>query len=172
VWLDFYIRIFLFALPMYIANAGAMLVGGKKRLDAGKNFSDKRPVFGPGKTLRGTVSGIVIGTLAGGAFYFTFPAETMQLMNANYLWLSFLLSLGAIAGDIAGSFVKRRFGIRQGKPALFLDQLDFIVGGLVFSLVAANPGALEAGFLLVVTMVFHRAANFVAYRAKLKKVPW
>lgn len=169
---DFCLRIFFFALPMYLANAGAMLVSGRGRLDSGKNFFDKRPLLGSGKTLRGTASGIVIGTLAGGAFYFTFPNEISQLMNSNYLWLSFLLALGAIVGDICGSFLKRRFNIRQGKPVLFLDQLDFVFGGFVFALLASNPNVAEVGFLAVVTMFFHRIANWIAFRAKLKRVPW
>ena len=46
--------------------------------------------------------------------------------------IGFLLGFGALVGDALGSFLKRRLGIGRGKPAPFLDQLDFIIVALIF----------------------------------------
>lgn len=88
------------------------------------------------------------------------------------LHLGFLLGLGAMVGDIAGSFIKRRYGIQRGKPAPLLDQEDFIIGSLFFAalLVAVNPS--WAVLLLVITPLFHWVSNIAAYKLKVKDTPW
>jgi len=46
-------------------------------------------------------------------------------------------SYGAAFGDLAGSFLKRRFNIKSGAPFWIVDQLDFAVGALIFAIIPA-----------------------------------
>lgn len=165
----------LFIIPAYIANASAMVVGmllkSKTPLDFGITLPDGQPLFGKGKTWKGTISGIIAGTLAAGIVFFLFPQETTAVSN-NYIIAGFLIALGAILGDIAGSFIKRRLTIKSGSPTPILDQLDFIVGGYLLLSLIYLPSGEEFIFVCVFTVITHIATNYLAFRLKLKKVPW
>jgi CDP-2,3-bis-(O-geranylgeranyl)-sn-glycerol synthase len=50
----------------------------------------------------------------------------------------FSLCFGALLGDIVESFFKRRIGRDRGQDWIPFDQLDFIVGALVFSLLISE----------------------------------
>nr|MDO8080708.1 CDP-2,3-bis-(O-geranylgeranyl)-sn-glycerol synthase [Candidatus Freyarchaeota archaeon] len=84
----------------------------------------------------------------------------------------FLLSFGALIGDLIGSFIKRRLNLERGQPAPPLDQLDFITGALVFSFIVFIPPLEIIIILLVLTPVIHLTANIVGYKLRLKKEPW
>jgi len=83
-----------------------------------------------------------------------------------------LLSIGAIFGDIAESFLKRRIGRESGSSLPLLDQLDFVIGGIVFTLALYVPGAIEIAAILLITLIIHVALNGAAYVIGVKKVPW
>lgn len=161
----------MLAIPLYIANGCALLFGGKTPLDLNAKFSDGKPLLGKGKTFRGAIGGIACGTIASAAIFFSLPVVSVAF-GTSYLLLGFLLSLGAVAGDVAGSFIKRRLGIERGQSAFLLDQLDFIAGGLLFGAIVYVPGMVEIILLAVLTPFFHLAGNLIAFRAKRKKVPW
>jgi CDP-2,3-bis-(O-geranylgeranyl)-sn-glycerol synthase len=157
-------------LPAYTANAFPPLVHGKHPLDFGKKLRNHR-ILGNGKTIEGTVSGIAFGTFVG----------VLQMFLQDYVPLSLshltpgmvvLLSTGAIIGDIVGSFFKRRLGIERGKPALIIDQLDFLLGSLFFLYFVYTPTTLTVLVLLVLTPVLHRLANIIAFVFRIKKEPW
>ena len=170
--MDFFLmRILLYLLPMYIANSSAMLFGFGRRLDAGKNFIDGKPLLGKGKSVSGTCAGIFFGTLTAFTIYVIFP-EVNSAINANYIVFGFLLSLGAIFGDIAESFLKRRIGRESGAALPLLDQLDFVIGGIAFALIFYVPSAIEIAAILGITLIIHVALNCAAYVIGVKKVPW
>jgi CDP-2,3-bis-(O-geranylgeranyl)-sn-glycerol synthase len=85
-----------------------------------------------------------------------------------------LLSLGALLGDLTGAFAKRRLGIAPGGLLPIIDQMDFILGAVLFSL----PLSLQVMswelvlIVLVITIPLHLLTNFGAYRLKLKSNPW
>jgi len=94
--------------------------------------------------------------------------------GAVYVLAGFLLGCGAMAGDLLGSFIKRRQGLSRGKPSLVMDQLLFLALALLFVYpLATGLLTLEAVlFLSVLTYFVHVSANVVANRLGLKKVPW
>jgi CDP-2,3-bis-(O-geranylgeranyl)-sn-glycerol synthase len=153
-----------FILPAYCANAVPVLVGGGLPLDFGKNFYDGKPIFGKNKTFRGFFFGLAIGTLVGviEAFFFTeYPIS-----------FGFLLSLGGLLGDLAGAFLKRRIGLAPGELLPVVDQIDFIIGALAFSL-PFNLLSLELALtVLLITPPLHIITNFTAYKIGLKSNPW
>jgi len=154
-----------FIFPAYCANAIPVIAGGGVPLDFGKNFSDGRPIFGKNKTFRGFFVGLTVGTGVG-------LAESAVF---NYpIMFGLLLSLGALFGDLAGAFLKRRLGISPGGLLPIVDQVDFILGAIVFSL----PLFLHtlswqlAITVLIISPPIHLLTNFVAYKLGLKDNPW
>ena len=169
--MDFLIKIFFYIAPLYIANAGAMILGGKTAIDFGTKFLDNNELFGKGKTWKGTIFGTIAGTIIALALATAFPVQTKSFF-LDYLLLGFLLSLGAVLGDIAGSFLKRRFSIARGKPVLLLDQLDFVAGGMLLGALVFVPRLEEIVFIVILTLVVHKLSNYLAFKLKIKKVPW
>lgn len=144
--------------PAYIANSIPVIFKGSRPIDMGRAFIDGRRILGDGKTFEGFFSGLFSGTLLG--------------IMVGYPLHAFLLSLGALVGDLAGAFIKRRMGMPRGHPAPVLDQLDFILGALAFISLIYPVTAEQVLFLLLVTPPIHLLANFIAYLLKLKPQPW
>jgi CDP-2,3-bis-(O-geranylgeranyl)-sn-glycerol synthase len=147
-----------FILPAYVANATPVVLGGGPPLDMGRRFIDGRRILGEGKTIRGFGCGLIAGSTIG----------ALQ----GVPWLGFLLALGALLGDLAGSFIKRRLGISRGEAVPGLDQLYFVVGALLLaSPIKVVEWAVLAA-IFIVTPPIHLGTNFVGYKLGLKSRPW
>jgi CDP-2,3-bis-(O-geranylgeranyl)-sn-glycerol synthase len=159
------IKALIFIFPVYSANAIPVITRGGYPIDFGKKFFDGRPIFGKNKTFRGFFSGLAIGTAVGiveSAFFPEYP-----------IFFGFLLSLGALLGDLTGAFLKRRLGLAPGDLLPVVDQVDFIFGAMVFSLPLQILSSLELVIaVLVITPPIHLLTNFVAYKLGLKNNPW
>ena len=160
-----------FIFPAYCANGTPVLAGGGTRMDFGKNFFDGKRIFGNNKTFRGFFFGWAVGIGVG-------LAEGMVFGFANYpVVLALLIPLGALLGDLTGAFIKRRLSIAPGGLLPIVDQIDFVVGALVFALPLtlvswAGISWEVAVAVLLITPPIHLATNFGAYKLKLKKHPW
>jgi CDP-2,3-bis-(O-geranylgeranyl)-sn-glycerol synthase len=156
-----------FIFPAYCANAVPVIAGGGRPMDFGKNFFDGKPVLGKNKTFRGFFFGLAIGTFVGVVeslvFSYPFPLNVL---------FSVLSSLGALCGDLAGAFLKRRLGIAPGGLFPIVDQVDFVIGALLFSLPLAMIYWELAVAVIIITPPIHLLTNFLAYKLKLKKNPW
>ncbi len=152
-----------FIFPAYCANAVPVLAGGGPPLDFGKKFFDGKPLFGKNKTFRGFFFGLAIGVAAGLAesAVFGYP-----------LLFGVLSPLGALLGDLAGAFLKRRLGIAPGGLLPVIDQVDFVVGAVLFSLPLTIIYWELAVAVFVITPPIHLFTNFLAYKLKLKSNPW
>lgn len=168
--LELIIRSALYILPLYITNASELLFGGKTPLDFDKKLGGK-PLLGKGKTIKGTTAGLVAGVFSVILIDWFFGEFTV-LLHSNYVFFGVLLCLGAIIGDIVASFIKRRIGIRRGGRAPLLDQLDFIAGGLAFSSLMVIPRLWETVLIVFLTLVVHSSSNYIAFKLKMKNVPW
>jgi len=166
----------IFILPAYTANATPVITSKLLRtstpIDLRKNFIDGRRIFGEGKTIEGFLSGLIVGTLVGIAVSAT-PLNTILPQSLKLTPLkSFVLSLGALLGDLLGSFIKRRLGIPRGAPAPLLDQLDFLlVALLLYVLIFGTIDLSYIAVLVPLTVVLHIATNYIAYKLRLKPVP-
>jgi CDP-2,3-bis-(O-geranylgeranyl)-sn-glycerol synthase len=167
----FIIRVSLIAIPLYLCNSLALVFGGSYPIDFGRNFFDGKPILGQGKTFRGTFSGIFFAVLGAFLLQAAFP-QINELLAVDYLAYGSLLAVGAVLGDFAGSFFKRRLSIERGKSVFLLDQLDFVLGGFVLGSVLMLPSALEMVFLFAFTMLAHVLGNWIAFFVKMKKNPW
>ncbi len=132
-------------------------------------------MLGDGKTYEGLSRGCTTGFLCGifqhlynGSFG-SFPLCIVVLAA---------LTLGAMFGDLAGSFVKRRLSLRRGTPLPVVDQLDF-VGGAWLLLLLLAPDWFFSNFstevmivVILITPLLHLLTNFAGFKLGLKDVPW
>ncbi|ASI99987.1 CDP-2,3-bis-(O-geranylgeranyl)-sn-glycerol synthase [Thermococcus gorgonarius] len=161
---------FWYILPAYFANASPVVLGGGRPIDGGRNWRDGRRILGDGKTWRGFFGGVAAGTLVGVIQYFITPGFYGSLKTA--LLLAFLLSFGALVGDLVGSFIKRRLNLPRGYPAVGLDQLGFLISALAFAYPVKTVSSGQMLALLILTPLIHWSANYFAYKMGWKSVPW
>ena len=95
------------------------------------------------------------------------------LDNLTFLgfFLGSLITFGGLIGDIIGSFIKRRSGIERGHSFIFLDQLGFLVVGMIF-VFPLIPWPIEWFLVQVpITFILHIFANLFGYFTGIQDVP-
>ncbi|MDW7776373.1 MAG: CDP-2,3-bis-(O-geranylgeranyl)-sn-glycerol synthase [Methanosarcinales archaeon] len=179
-------------LPAYAANPMAAVFGGGMPMDLGKNFRDGRRILGDGKTIRGLVAGTVCGLVTGliqigvapriaenGLLSdWPFFQSALDAYSSGTMLVVGLMALGALLGDSAESFVKRRLNLKRGAMFPVADQLDFVLGAWVLTFIVA-PVWFKTYFtswmlvtVLVITPLLHLMTNVFGYLIKVKKEPW
>ena len=176
--------------PAYIANSVAVLTGGKYPIDQGRTLSDGNRILGDGKTwsglLGGTLGGIMFGIILDtGDGRMTLERltgeEHMQsLWSENPAIVFFLLSFGALFGDMAASFYKRRQNLLRGDKFAILDMYDFIFMSLLLCIIFQRDWLLSwilDGWaplftVLILTPFLHRGVNIIGYNIGVKNEPW
>ena len=172
-----------FMLPAYVANLSGLAFGGGTPVDGGRECKDGRRLIGNGVTWKGLQNGTIIGTLVGavlgiiGTFYGDLSVLTGGIIDLHVygsliggLILGFLMAFGALLGDAVGSFLKRRMGLERGAPAPFMDQLDFVVGALVLSLLVVRISWSFFIIIALLSLVLHLGSNTFAYLIGIKDV--
>lgn len=167
-------------LPAYIPNNAAVIFGGGKPVDGGREWHGSR-LLGDGKTWRGSLGGIATGA----ALALLLNSVRIPVQDAIGLSLTafptavvVLFPLGAILGDIGASFIKRRTGKERGAAFPGLDQLDFVAGSLVLTALLTTSWVTETftlevlAVVLVITPVLHLGTNFIGFKIGLKEEPW
>ncbi|MFW6448970.1 MAG: CDP-2,3-bis-(O-geranylgeranyl)-sn-glycerol synthase [Halobacteriota archaeon] len=167
-------------LPAYIPNNVAVVVGGGRPIDGGRSLGGAR-LLGDGKTWRGTLGGIAAGVVVALALNAVEPTVvdwTGVAVPTFSVAATVALPTGALLGDMAASFVKRRLGHERGSSVPGLDQYDLVIGSLVLVAVVDWAWVVDAVTLpvliaiVVLTPVLHRGTNVAAYLLGLKEVPW
>ncbi|MEM4257583.1 MAG: CDP-2,3-bis-(O-geranylgeranyl)-sn-glycerol synthase [Candidatus Thermoplasmatota archaeon] len=189
------IQTFWIIIPVYVANASAVLVGGGTPVDFHKIWRDGKRILGDGKTWRGLLLGTFLGMIVG--FALSIAAFYINQTEYSYLHLTdfsafplmipilFSLCFGALLGDIVESFFKRRLGKERGSDWIPFDQLDFILGALtlcfILSSILAITGVTKENWftsnltvghiviLLVVTPFIHITANALNKKIRTSK---
>jgi len=171
-------------LPAWIANAAPVLGGGGRPIDGGAIFRDGSRVLGDGKTVRGFLVGVIFGTLVGIAQYFAAPilepilaefvtvTPSMNYVLSMQIPAAFLMSVGALTGDLIGSFIKRRVHLKSGAPSPVMDQMGFIIMALIFAYPVLQPDSVYVVILTITTLLIHWISNAMGYLLGLKKNPW
>ena len=172
--------------PAYLANTIAVLTGGRYPIDQGKLYSDGNRILGDGKTwsglLGGTVGGIVVGYgLKSLVSNIDIIVEyNDKLWGENIFLVFFLLSFGALFGDMTASFYKRRQNLKRGDKFALLDMYDFIFMSLLLCFVFQRDwflswtldGWVPLFTILVLTPFLHRGVNIIGYKMGVKNEPW
>jgi CDP-2,3-bis-(O-geranylgeranyl)-sn-glycerol synthase len=179
-------------IPAYIANPMAVVFGGGTPIDYGKNFYDGRRILGDGKTIRGLIAGTACGLVAGLIQIILAPVlaasglfgsldifqSSLNAYTFNTIHVVFLMALGALLGDSAESFIKRRINLKRGAMFPVADQLDFVVGAWILTYILASAWFIIYFDMriiitvLIITPLLHITTNIIGYLLKLKKEPW
>jgi len=189
--LQFLLSCFYFFLPAYFTNMIPPLMRSfgffkclDKPVDSGKNFRGE-PFLGSHKTWRGVVGGILVGilTVSLQAWLYQFPLiKEISFFNyreINILLFGFLISGGAIFGDLFFAFIKRRLKLSPGAPFLPFDQTNYVLGAALFLtpylLACSSPMINWWGVWLtifVLTFFLHAVFNRLGYELGLNKAKW
>jgi CDP-2,3-bis-(O-geranylgeranyl)-sn-glycerol synthase len=173
-------------LPAYLSNMLPVVVGGGAPIDLGRRWRDGKRLLGDGKTWRG----LLLAPLLAASITFALQwlvdhtawgqAYGFPGWGAWPTWfvLAYALGLGALTGDALESFVKRRTGRDRGERWFPFDQLDFILGALLFGFLV-GPAHFLALFtwprllaIVLLTPALHLLVNWLGYKLGLKAVPW
>lgn len=159
-----------FIFPAYCANAAPVIFGGGKPMDFGRAFFDGKPFLGSHKTFRGFFAGLIVGTLVGLVQTLIYEQVLFEYSTQfQYtIFLGFVLSLGALTGDLIESFIKRRISRSPGSSLPIADQIDFILGAFLFSIPFSPPSLAWAMIILVITIPIHLLTNIGAALLNMK----
>lgn len=175
-----FIAVWLF-LPAGIANAAASQGKHFKFLDflaipvdGGLTIGGQR-LLGKNKTVRGfilgTLASAILGCFMMQAYGWLDIAETF-----DFSWeygdlrgglFGACIGFGALLGDSVESFFKRRIGVKPGEPWFPFDQLDYIIGSTVMSLILVQ---LELEIYIAYFLIFfplHLIVKYVGFHLGL-----
>jgi len=182
--LQFLISCFYFFLPAYFTNMAAALI--KKvslfdflagPIDFGKNFLGE-PLFGSHKTWRGLIFGILIGILVTffQGYLYQYPLiQKVSFLNyyqINVFLFGFLISSGAIFGDLLFAFIKRRLKMKPGARFLPFDQTNYLIGVAIFLTPFFKIDILVWITLFILNFFLHIIFNRLGYHLKLHPAKW
>jgi phosphatidate cytidylyltransferase len=134
--------IFFLLAVVWASDIGAFAFG---RVLGGPKLA---PRLSPNKTWAGSLGGLLCAILVGIA-----TAAILHGAAARLIASSFIVAVAAELGDLAESFAKRRFGVKDSSKLIpghggLLDRLDSLLAAaiaLALLLAAAGPIGLDAG---------------------------
>lgn len=173
-----------FFLPAGLANMSPLLASKlpvirnwKVPLDFGKSYKGKR-IFGENKTWRGLVTGMIAATIviAFQKYYFTHNLWALEHSVFDYrpghVWLlGPLFGFGALLGDAVESFFKRRNHVEPGKSWFPFDQIDYILGGLIFAAPVVDLSLTLVVYVFVSYFGLHLVVSYIGYLIGAKDKP-
>jgi CDP-2,3-bis-(O-geranylgeranyl)-sn-glycerol synthase len=169
--------LFLFFLPAGLANMAPVFANKipylnrwKTPMDFGKKIKGKR-ISGDNKTWRGLVFGTFIGGVVACFEAFIFFQISSADTLASYAVVGASMGFGALSGDAIESFFKRQMGIKSGESWFPFDQSDYIVGGLVASLLFVRLPLLDYVYIFLIYFGLHLATSYIGYKLHLKNKP-
>lgn len=167
-----------FMLPIYFANMSPVIFRRFFKflavpLDFGKKINGKR-ILGENKTVRG----VIFATVAAAIIFFVqkelysvnfFHSISVINYDVQFLLSGVLMGFGAILGDSVKSFFKRRFDIKPGQPWIPFDQLDFVLGGILFTMIFFIPLIEIIITAIILSPILHLIVNYTGYLLRIRK---
>jgi CDP-2,3-bis-(O-geranylgeranyl)-sn-glycerol synthase len=178
------IFVWWFFAPSGVANVAAFFSGKNKHLkrlaypiDCGVKLRGRR-FLGDHKT----VGGFVFGILASIAIVylqiflfqnFAFVRDMVEIdySSVNPIIFGFLSGFGALFGDSVKSFFKRQANIQPGKSWVPFDQIDYILGGILFTSFYIRLSLEQYIMLFFVWFLLHPATTLLGYIFKIREEP-
>ena len=171
---DFLALLYLF-IPAFVANSTPVLVCHVPVLKHW-NTPVHEEWFGSHKTYRGFLFGVLFGVLVSLLQYALCDVESLASITLLHdtlqqsVLVGFLLGFGALAGDAAESFVKRRMHIAPGKALPFWDGADYMLGSMLLLSPVYLVSVSGIIFLLIAGPILSLCANCISYWLGLKEV--
>src|SRR6058998_2153345 len=156
-----------FMAPAYVANMAPPFV----RYWKGWNRPISRRWLGTHKTVLGFVLGVVAATLT--TFVEWLLAWSGSLVAyEDWPLLGVLFGAGAMAGDSAKSFFKRRLGVEPGRPWIPFDQLVFVLGALVLVSTRVTLTWADVATILLLSFCGHILVNHLGCWLGIRDTRW
>lgn len=183
-FLIFILSCLYFFLPAYFINMTPPLIKKAnlfnflaREVDFGRKFLGQ-PVFGKHKTWRGVIIGILVGflvVLIQGEFY-RFPTiQKISLLDyeqINIFLFGFLISIGAVFGDLFFAFIKRRLKMESGARFIPFDQTNYVIGSAIFLTPIFEIEIMVWPTLFILTFFLHIIVNRTGYYLKICSAKW
>ena len=173
-----------FFLPAYFCNMtpplskrAGILRFLDKPIDSGK-YLFGQPLLGSHKTWRGAVLGIAVGmaTAAIQLWLYQFPffkgLSPIDYKGIDILSFGFLISAGAVFGDLFFAAIKRRLKLKPGSPFLPWDQTNYVIGAFIFLEPFLRVSILAWLTIFISTFFLHIIVNRAGYYLGLHKAKW
>ena len=128
-------------------------------VDAGKNFRDGRPLFGPSKTVRGILVSIFVTTACA------------PLIGVD-MAVGATAAVAAMAGDLFSSFVKRRLGFPPSSQAIGLDQIPESLFPMLACRDALSLTIADIAVGVVIFFAGELVLSYLLYRIHLRDTPY
>lgn len=153
--------------PAYLANMAAPFA----RFWNGWNRPISERWLGSHKTVVGAVAGISVALIV------AFVQSRIQWRGSivdydRWPLIGLLLGAGAIGGDMAKSFFKRRVKIAPGDRWIPADQLDFGIGALVLIAPISGLSWIDGTVILAITFLGDILVNQIAFRLHIRDTAW
>lgn len=161
------IQLLYFMAPAYVANMAPPFV----RYWKGWNRPVSRWWLGEHKTVIGVGTGVLAAILV------TFIQARVAWAGAlvaydHWAALGLRFGVGAMVGDGAKSFVKRRLGIAPGESWIPWDQVDFVLGALALVWGQAMLSWPDLATILLLSVAGHIGVNHAGYWIGIRDRPW
>lgn len=91
---------------------------------------------------------------------------------ASWPLLGLAIGFGAMSGDAVKSLLKRRLGIAPGEPWIPSDQLDYVMGALVFMWFWIRLSWQDVLLVFAIGFVGHIAVNHIACWLGIRDTRW
>lgn len=179
---QFILTCFYVIIPAAFANMMPVFVKSINFLnipiDFNKKWFDNNPIFGNHKTYRGFFFGILAAILITfvQSVLYQYPFfQQISFFNYNetsFLLIGFMIGFGVLFGDLIKSFFKRRVSIKPGDIFFPWDQLDLVIGALVFISFIKMPSWQMIVFYLIAGPALHIFFNHIGYWFGIQKVKW
>lgn len=172
--MNHYLFAILFFLPAGFANVAPILakrVPGLKNwstpIDMGKKFRGKR-MLGKNKSWRGIITGVLVAGVTGWVLY---PLLNQLGGPLEHFIIGSTVGFGALLGDAVESFFKRQRGVKSGDSWLLFDQVDYVIGSMVFGLIYVRLDIRD--YLAVIVFYFggHLILTYLGFLLGLKDKP-
>ncbi len=173
-----------FFLPAYFTNMTPPLIKKAgifsfldKRVDLGRKFFGQ-DFLGPHKSWRGVISGIIVGILVAFSqpylyqFSFIRKISLIDYQKVNIIFFGFLISSGAVFGDLFFAFIKRRLKLQPGARFLPFDQINYVFGAFFFLQPFLNLNYSIWLTIFILTFFLHLIFNRIGYLLSLHKAKW
>jgi CDP-diglyceride synthetase len=175
---DFFSVLYL-AIPAFVANMIPIVVAKlnicpkiAKPIDNNKTWRG-HALLGKNKTWRGLFFGIITGAFVALLQFFLPFFDSVKMIDiSTSLLFGALAGFGALFGDAIASIIKRQLDIPSGKPFIPLDQIDYILGFILFTLPFVSWSLLDIIFLLTFALLANPLTNATAYLFGVKNTPW
>jgi CDP-2,3-bis-(O-geranylgeranyl)-sn-glycerol synthase len=161
------VQLLYFMAPAYAANMAPPFV----RYWSGWNRPISRRWLGAHKT----VVGFGLGVLAAVTVTFIqsrLAWEGALVASGHWAALGLRFGAGAMIGDAAKSFAKRRAGVAPGDRFIPWDQIDFVLGALALVWGAAALSGADVVTIVLLSVAGHVLVNHLGYWLGIRDVKW